>query len=95
MIQWRPGWTDRPWIQFEDEAVLHSERFLWKSFEDANAAYSLSQWKGWVGNPGKTSREKRMFRGFMAMMMKRNWTKTFGEAKQLYGVAKLLRDYIT
>ena len=32
MIQWRPGWTDRPWIQFEDEAVLHSERFLWKSF---------------------------------------------------------------
>ena len=42
MIQWRPGWTDRPWIQFEGEAVLHSSRLLWKSFEDANAEYSLN-----------------------------------------------------
>ena len=81
MIQWRPGWTDRPWIQFQDEAVLHSSRFLWKSFEDPHAAYSLQQWKDWVGNPGKTSREKRMFRAFMTMMMKRNWTTTRGEAK--------------
>ena len=81
MIQWRPGWKDKKEIQFQDEAVLHSERFFWKSFEDPHAAYSLQQWRDWAGNPGKTTREKRMFRTFMTMMMKRNWTTTMAEAK--------------
>ena len=42
-----------------------------------------SEWKEWSSNPGKTQREKRMFRSCMTMMMKRNWTDTFGEAKCL------------
>ena len=95
IIQWRPGWKDRPWIPFESEAVLHSERFLWKSFEDANAGYSLQQWKRWLRNPGHTQREKRNFREWMTMMEKRNWTTTAREAKFLYGVGKLLTEYIT
>ena len=80
MIQWTPGWVDRPWIAFEDEAVLHSEQFFWKSFEDENAGYSLMQWNEWKQNPGKTQREKRMFRAFMTKMSKRYWTSPQGEA---------------
>ena len=63
------------------EAVLHSDKFLWKSFEDSNAAHSHSEWKEWTSNPGKTKREKRMFRAFMTRMMKRSWTKKAEEAK--------------
>ena len=81
ILQWRPNWKDRPWILFEREAVLHSDKFLWKSFEDENAARSLSEWKEWTSNPGKTKREERMYRAFMTRMMKRNWTKEAEEAK--------------
>ena len=80
ILQWRPNWADRPWIAFEDEEVLHSERFLWKSIEDQNAIYTREQWKNWSRNPGNTQREKRQFRSFMTMMNKRSWTEHFWEA---------------
>ena len=81
LLQWKGGWAERIWTPFLDERVLHSERMLWKSMEDPNAQYSLQQWKNWHRNPGKTHREKRLFRQFLTMMMKRNWTTTRGEAK--------------
>ena len=80
-IQWTPKWQDRPWIKFEDEAVLHSAEFNWKSFEDENAAFSRAEWQEWCRNPGNTKREKRMFRAFMTKMNKRHWTSPQGEAK--------------
>ena len=81
ILQWRPNWKDRPWISFEPEAVLHSDKFLWKSFEDENAALSHSEWADLTSNPGKTQREKRMFRAFKTRMMKRSWTMSWEEAK--------------
>ena len=81
IIQWRPGWKDRPWIPFETEAELHhTDRFLWKSIEgwwcDTHIEHMPER-----PNPGKTSREKRMYRAFRTRMMKRNWVKNRDEAK--------------
>ena len=81
MLQWRPNWVDRPWIQFEPEEDLYSTAFDWRSYEDESAAQSLSEMKGSTTNPGKSQREKRMFRSFMTRMSKRNWTKNRFEAK--------------
>ena len=60
---------------------MHSDKFLWKSFEDSNAAHSHSEWKEWTSNPGKTKRENSTFRAFMTRMMKRDWVKKAEEAK--------------
>ena len=76
MLQWNGGWAERIWIPFLEENVLHSEWLLWTSMEDPNAKYTLQQWKTWPRNPGKTNREKRLFRQFMTMMKKRRWTTT-------------------
>ena len=82
ILQWRPGWANRPWIDFEPEAVLHnSDKFLWQSFEDENAAHSHAEWMEWNENPGKTQRQKRSFRSFMTRISKRSWTKNREEAK--------------
>ena len=83
VVQWNGEWADRIWIPFLDENVLHSEQLLWRSMEDPNAKSTLQQWKDWPGNPGKTNREKRLFRQFMTMMKKRSWTTTPEEAKWL------------
>ena len=86
-LQWKKGWADRPWIPFAREDVLHgTDKFLWKSYEDENAAQSVDYM---MNHPvsGQTKREKRMFRSFRTRMMKRNWVKTAAEAKcvKLYG----------
>ena len=81
ILQWRPGWKDRPWIPFEPEAVLHSDKFLWKSFEDEDAVKTHYELVEMEGNPGQTKREKRMFRSFKVRMTKRNWTLELEEAK--------------
>ena len=88
VLQWRPGWKDRPWIAFEPEEVLHgSDKFLWKSFEDERSEWTAAQWEEWTGNPGKTKREKRMYRSFRTRMMKRSWVKSMEEAKCVVWVA--------
>ena len=60
---------------------MHSDKFLWYSFEDENAAHSHSELLERTSNPGKTKREKRMFRAFTTRMSKRKWTKKRDEAK--------------
>ena len=81
ILQWRPGWADRPWIPFEPEEFLHSPEFDWKSYEEEAAAESLSQMREGKTNPGKTKREKRMFRSFLCRMSKRSWVADRWEAK--------------
>ena len=81
MLQWRPGWVKKPWIPFEPEEILHyTDQFSWKTFEDPGAAHTHEEWLE-KPNPGKTQREKRMYRQFLLRMHKRNWTKDRTEAK--------------
>ena len=77
---------DRPWIPFPREMELHSDQYLWKSFEDENAVQSVSELP-LATNPGQTQREKRMFRSFRSRMMRRSWVASAEEAKcvMLYG----------
>ena len=80
ILQWRPNHADRPWIPFEREQSLHSDLFLWKSFEDAAASQSIEQMVGPTG-PNVTKREKRLWRAFRTRMNKRNWVQSQKEAK--------------
>ena len=80
LIQITPGWQGRPWVPFEDEDLLHSYLFDWKSWEDESAPWKLGQLKTDDPNPGETLRAKRLFRKFMKMMAKRNWSNTVFEA---------------
>ena len=77
-LQWTPGWADRPWIPFVKEEELHSDKFLWKSYEDPTASGTLLVPPT---HEGQTKREKRMFRSFRTRLMKRSWVATATEAK--------------
>ena len=82
-LQWCPGWVDRPWIPFAREDVLHStDKYLWKSYEDENAAQSVQDMMMPTHTgQSQSKREKRMFRSFRTRMVKRNWVTTAAEAK--------------
>ena len=58
----------------------YTDKFSWKTFEDPNAAHTWAEWLE-KPNPGKTQREKRMYRQFRERMNKRNWTLDKDEAK--------------
>ena len=95
MVQWRPGWQDRPWIPFEKESVLHeTDQYHWRSAEfTIGAAMTRDEALSLPSNPGTTKREKRMFRDFMNKMNKRNWVPPDAEAECVVWGAKFVRGF--
>ena len=93
MIQWRPGWHNRPWTPFEEESVLHeTDQYLWRSKEfTIGSNMTRDEALSLPNNPGTTKREKRLFRDFMNRMNRRNWVSA--EAKCVVWGAKVVRDF--